>query len=535
MAARDVHRASESAHGTVPPRPAVAGLLCLAIALGALTGCTPPTPPPDVVVLTLDTLNRNYTPMAGRRDLMPALAELLDESASFPVAHTQVPLTLPSHTSMFSGQAPLEHGVLLNNLEVKGDLPLLAGQLRDAGYETAAFVSFGVLGPETGIARGFETYDTGDARPHRYRRAPQTLERVERFLARRADDRPLFLWVHLADPHLPYLERELEPDVQVLGDDGTTLAELTLADRALHRVELPPDTESIELRALEPVTERLLRRMVIREVRVESSEGQERTLDVVPLRLRASRPTRVLDLPPARALHLRGDLVLRGRRDLLRRYRSEVQLMDDGIGRLRAAAASHLDDDALWAVVSDHGEGAFEHGVNGHAAHAWEEQLAVLFAIRTPPSWSAAWPTPEALPRAQVEDLAPTLLDLLGIERPESTAISHADCLRTGTGCRSRSRWAAYAADRSTTLSAAAVYDWPLKGVWRAGKGTRCHDLVADPDERNPLPTSDPACAALIRTGDNFRFAVEPMLSAGIDPAQLTAEQRSMLESLGYL
>ena len=513
-----------------------AGLLALACV--TLVGCGAPVPAPDVIVLTLDTLNRNYTPMAGRRDLMPALAALLDESASFPVAHTQVPLTLPSHTAMFSGQAPLDHGVLLNNFPVTDDLPLLAEQLRDAGWETAAFVSFGVLGPETGIARGFQTYDTGDAEPHRYRRAPQTLARVEEFLERRArekNDRPLFLWVHLVDPHLPYLEREPEADVRVATPEGRLLADLTLADQALHRVELPPGTRTVELAALEPIRSRARRRMVIREILVEDDQGAERALPVTPVRLHDARPTRTLELPPARAIRLRGDLVSRGRRDILRRYESEVRLMDEGISALRNAVNHRLGDDALWAVVSDHGEGCFEHGTNGHAAHAWEEQLATLFAIRTPPSWSVRWPSAEDLPRAQVEDLAPTVLDLLDVERPETNALSHAECLRTGSDCRERSRWAAYAADRSTTLSAAAVYDWPLKAVWRLDKGTRCFDLVADPEERVILPADEPSCAALVRAADNFRNAVEPMLSVGMDAAQLSPEQRRMLETLGYL
>ena len=502
-------------------------------------GCTPPPPQPDVVLLTLDTLNRNYTPMAGRSDLMPALADLLAESVSFPIAHTQVPLTLPSHTSMFSGQAPLEHGVLLNSAPVPQDVPLLAEQLSEAGYDTAAFVSFGVLGPETGVARGFDTYDTGDAEPHRYRRAPQTLAAVRRFLetrSRNATQSPLFLWVHLVDPHLPYLERDPEPDLRVLTEEGTLLAELTLADQALHRVELPARTHTVRLQALAPVTERARRRLEIREVLAEADDGSEQSLLDGPLRLRARRPTHTLAVPTPRAIRLRGDLESRGRRDLLRRYASEVRLMDEGIAGLRDAVAQELGDDALWAVLSDHGEGCFEHDANGHAAHAWEEQLAVLFAFRLPPTWTIEPPSRDRLPRAQVEDLSPTLLDLIGLDPHDSSALSHADCVLTGANCRGRSRWAAYAAKRDGQLSAAAVYDWPLKVVWRDEEGARCHDLSTDPEELEPLSRKDPACAAQIEVAASFRSVVEPLLAHGGGATQeLTAEQKRMLETLGYL
>lgn len=519
------------------PLGALLGVVLVSSIITVGPGCVAPQPLPSVVLLTLDTLNRNYTPMGGRTDLMPALADLLTESVSFPVAHTQVPLTLPSHISMFTGQAPLDHGVLLNSVPVPEDIPLLAEQMRDAGYETAAFVSFGVLGPETGVARGFETYDTGTADPHRYRRAPDTLSAVQRFLAAR-DRRttaPLFLWVHLVDPHLPYLEREPLPDLRILSEDGAPLAELTLADQALHRVELPPGTDAVQLQALSPVTQRARRRLEILEVLAETDDGSEQSLLGEPLRLRARRPTQRLAVPAPRAIRLRGVLESRGQRDLLRRYESEVRLMDEGIGALRHAIAQELGDEALWAILSDHGEGCFEHEANGHAAHAWEEQLAVLFALRPPPSWTDESPVPERLPRAQVEDLTPTLLDLLGLDRPDFAALSHADCILTGTNCRSRSRWAAYAAKRDGRLSAAAVYDWPLKVVWRTGEGARCHDLTADPDELVPLSPDDPGCAAQVEVVDEFRSVVTPMLTRGGGTDGLTADQRRMLETLGYL
>jgi len=77
--------------------------------------------------------------------------------------------------------------------------------LADAGYATAAFVSAKPLRPKSGIDAGFEHFDD-PGRPARRGDATtgRALEWLRRHAARGAGQ-PFFLWVHLFDPHDPYV------------------------------------------------------------------------------------------------------------------------------------------------------------------------------------------------------------------------------------------------------------------------------------------------------------------------------------------
>src|SRR4030095_8634812 len=67
---------------------------------------------PPVVVISIDTLRSDHLPAYGyRRVETPAIDGLRRQAVLFARAYTQVPLTLPSHSSLFSGQLPARHGV----------------------------------------------------------------------------------------------------------------------------------------------------------------------------------------------------------------------------------------------------------------------------------------------------------------------------------------------------------------------------------------------------------------------------------------
>jgi arylsulfatase A-like enzyme len=64
------------------------------------------------------------------------------------------------HASLFTGLYPFGHGVRNNGNFVLGErMPTLATALRDAGYQTGAFVSAFALDRRYGLARGFDHYD----------------------------------------------------------------------------------------------------------------------------------------------------------------------------------------------------------------------------------------------------------------------------------------------------------------------------------------------------------------------------------------
>lgn len=163
-------------------------------------------------MITIDTLRADRVGVGGgRAGVTPALDALGHAGAVFHDATAHVPLTLPSHASIFTGRYPPSHGVSDNGgFALPGSVPTLASVLHDAGYHTAAFVSSFVLRGSTGLARGFDLYDdrfAGLGRAHLTlssleRRGPEVARDAARWLAQAP--RPFFLWVHFYDPHAPY-------------------------------------------------------------------------------------------------------------------------------------------------------------------------------------------------------------------------------------------------------------------------------------------------------------------------------------------
>lgn len=169
-------------------------------------------PGAPLVVVSVDTLRSDHLPFYGYGKVeTPALSALRAESVLFERAYAQVPLTLPSHASLFTGLLPGGHGVHDNlGYQLHGGVPTLAEALKREGYATAGAVSSVVLNGGSGVGRGFDLWEDA-VEP----RAPsQALSRVQRagtttetllgdWLERQTGER-LFLFLHLYEPHTPY-------------------------------------------------------------------------------------------------------------------------------------------------------------------------------------------------------------------------------------------------------------------------------------------------------------------------------------------
>src|SRR5438445_4637238 len=84
-------------------------------ALLVLSGCAqqePRYPQAPVIIISIDTLRADHLPAYSYRDVeTPAIDRLRRDSILFENAYAHVPLTLPSHISMLSGELPPESGV----------------------------------------------------------------------------------------------------------------------------------------------------------------------------------------------------------------------------------------------------------------------------------------------------------------------------------------------------------------------------------------------------------------------------------------
>ena len=125
------------------------------------TGCDGGAPTVSrVVIVSFDTTRADRLGCYGYEDAeTPHLDVLADEGALFENAVSPVPTTLPSHSTMFTGVYPQDHGVRYNLIFRLGpEAVTLAETLREAGFATAGFPSAYVLGGQYGLNQGFDTY-----------------------------------------------------------------------------------------------------------------------------------------------------------------------------------------------------------------------------------------------------------------------------------------------------------------------------------------------------------------------------------------
>ena len=124
-----------------------------------------------VVIISVDTLRADHLPAYGYRGVeTPSFDALRKDAVLFENAYSQVPLTLPSHTTLFTGLLPPQHGVRDNlGYALSTGPATLAGYLKSRGYATGAAVSSIVLSHVTGVGRGFDFYeDTVEPDPVSY-------------------------------------------------------------------------------------------------------------------------------------------------------------------------------------------------------------------------------------------------------------------------------------------------------------------------------------------------------------------------------
>lgn len=168
----------------------------------------------NLLLITLDTTRADRLGCYGYAAAKtPNLDKLAAGGVRFGDAVATVPVTLPSHASIMTGDYPPTHGVRDNGTYRLIDNEMtLAERLKQGGYATAAFVAAFVLEKRYGLSQGFDTFDdqvrtaAGEAtNPQRPANVvvDAALEWLRSQRAARSDQ-PVFMWVHLYDPHTPY-------------------------------------------------------------------------------------------------------------------------------------------------------------------------------------------------------------------------------------------------------------------------------------------------------------------------------------------
>ncbi len=220
-------------------------LLLLPLLFSTICACAPP--PPNVVLITLDTTRADRLGCYGyAEDTTPVIDELARESALFSQAFSTNPITLPAHTSILTGTYPLYHGVRDNStFVVPEDAVTLAEVLSERGWNTAAFLSSFVLDSRFNLDQGFSFYDDDVEASWSYDELASRQKNAFGFAERKASQvvaealewldhsqsRPFFTWLHFFDPHQPLNPPEPHRSQMASGYD----AEIAFVDEQVGR------------------------------------------------------------------------------------------------------------------------------------------------------------------------------------------------------------------------------------------------------------------------------------------------------------
>ena len=131
----------------------------------------------------------------------------------------------------------------------------------------------------------------------------------------------------------------------------------------------------------------------------------------LPASLR-SQPVTLADLDAPHFIHRSPELLARAR-DL---YDGEIRGVDDSLRELVGGLTRRgLMKNTVLVVTADHGEELGEHGRMSHGQTVYQEVLQIPLVIHAP----HRLPAGRRLGRASLMDVVPTLIDLLGLDRPE--------------------------------------------------------------------------------------------------------------------
>jgi arylsulfatase A-like enzyme/Flp pilus assembly protein TadD len=208
-------------------------------------------PGSNVIVITLDTTRADSLACYGCKNVeTPTIDTFAARGVRFEKCYAQAPLTVPSHTTLFTGTQPIFHGVRDNaGFSVPQKLVTMAELFKGQGYETGAFIGAWILDSHCGLDQGFDTYSGGFelSRFHTQwmdevqRPANEVMDQALPWLEARKDKK-LFAWIHLYDPHAPY---EPPPPYDKLYAAHPYLGEIAFADSQLQRLWQFLDTSGL--------------------------------------------------------------------------------------------------------------------------------------------------------------------------------------------------------------------------------------------------------------------------------------------------
>ena len=218
------------------------------IALFTVTSCTksaetfrlPGETDYNLFIITLDTTRADRIGAYGYLNAeTPNIDGLALRGVLFKNCYASIPLTLPSHVTLFTGREPIAHGVRNNGTYVlKKEETTLAETMQAQGFKTFAVIASFTLHSKFGLSQGFEVFD--DSLDYNIAaNSIRTEIRADKVYAKfkswfeKNHSQKIFCWVHFYDPHSPY---DPPPEYKSRFPDDFYDGEIAYMDRFVGRI-----------------------------------------------------------------------------------------------------------------------------------------------------------------------------------------------------------------------------------------------------------------------------------------------------------
>ncbi len=166
----------------------------------------------NILIITLDTTRADHIGSYGyKKGSTPNIDRLANEGIRFENCYSSIPLTLPSHSNIFTGKYSIGHGVRNNGRYVLNDSEkTMAEYLHAEGFNTYAVIASFVLQSKFGLDQGFNIYDDAIDNEDLHKTikseidAKEIYNKFDKWFEKNSGSK-FFAWIHFYDPHTPYV------------------------------------------------------------------------------------------------------------------------------------------------------------------------------------------------------------------------------------------------------------------------------------------------------------------------------------------
>ena len=363
----------------------------------------------NIVLISLDALRADRLGTYGyERNTSPNIDKFAENSIVFERAYSTTNWTLPSHFSVFSSEYPKEHGMLIPDSNYSGRA-MLAEMLQQNGISNYAFVGSMFIDEKYGFARGYKEYENTHGLT-----AEDNFPKAMDWIDSRKKNEKFFLFIHAYQPHGPYFGQQ-----KFFRSESSFAYDQSIVDNAMLKLVAAKDLNQDEMENLFVYMAGFDRDEQAGHVnRLLADAGYNETVD--SLEDMASEWMRAFAIgegfPSGAAMWPESKNFDKIRNYVGDSYDSTIYDADYWFGKFIGKMEKEgLLDDTIIILLSDHGDGFWEHNTFGHGKTLYAEETHVPLIVHFPTNKAMRIKEPVSL-----IDVAPTILDSLKMGAPES-------------------------------------------------------------------------------------------------------------------